>query len=131
MLPNGCWGNVYEKSRRRVGRLPGFGGSESPQHARNQGDFGLNRFLLALCLSLALPQPITLRVEGRLELVEEASGHAAVALVRFHGKRSHRAGQSDAPTRAPLPLDLPPLLTRDPKQGTAGPGLDHRPGALH
>ena len=31
----------------------------------------------------------------------------------------------------PPPLDLPWLPAWDPKQGTAGPGWDCRPGALH
>ena len=34
-------------------------------------------------------------------------------------------------TRCPPKLDLPQLPGWDPKQGTAGPGLDSRPGALH
>ena len=33
--------------------------------------------------------------------------------------------------RHPTPLDLPQLPVWDLKQGTAGPGLDDRSGALH
>ena len=37
----------------------------------------------------------------------------------------------DASTRDPPPLDLRHLRVCDPKQGTAGPGWDCRPGAIH
>ena len=93
MLRKGCWEHVCKNSRRWGACLLVCGDSESTQHARDAGNFCLDRLGLALAFALALRELAVLALEGGLEIRQKAGWHAAVALVLLHRKRSHLAGQ--------------------------------------
>ena len=109
------------------------GRSEST-HARDAGDFCLDRLGLALAFARALRELAVLALEGGLEIRQKAGGHAAVALALLHRKRPHRAGQVDAEgglLQAELHESLrPAVMSLDLLQGKAahsakGIGLQH------
>ena len=68
---------------------------------------------------------------GTADLVRRFLAVDGVAVNRPDTRTIGYTALMEASTRDPPPLDLPHLRGWDPKQGTAGPGWDCRPGALH